>query len=434
MASTTGGGTMRACVGVGQTCSGMGLGGMCTGGECSNSAGKPCGGINGLCCGGVIADSDGGSGSSNQFCTASGTACDVGFCRICGGEKQNCCQGNGTNQCKAGLFCIGTLTADGGAGNDQCLPCGAKGQRCCDNDPACNTGLGCADPPGDNNSMCSDTCGASGAACCEGGNCQTGLVCGGQADGGGGGTCGPCGGDGQPCCDTGNECTTGLSCVIAGAGNKCSACGGSGQACCGANNSGSCTAGLGCAGRDANAGTPGMCGACGAQGQPCCSTGGADAGTVTQCMTDLSCLLSATGRQCGACGGTGQPCCGTGNNGTCSAGFACGGRDSSMNLPGMCAACGDTGQLCCPNGGGADGGSMPCLTGFSCLLTATTNQCGACGASGQPCCGTGNNGSCTAGFMCTGRMASTRMPGTCAAAPTDGGVVDTAPADVATGQ
>jgi hypothetical protein len=174
-------------------------------------------------------------------------------------------------------------------------------------------------------------------------------------------------------------------------------------------------------------------------------------------------LIAAMGRQCGACGGAGQPCCGTGNNGSCSAGFACTGRDDNMGMPGMCGPCGGTGQLCCPGGGGGgDGGTSPCMTGFSCLLTATTNQCGTCGASGQPCCGTGNTGTCEMGFGCAGRLSSMRMPGTCGvcgalgqaccsgggatactaglacrmmmcADVSDGGAVD-APADLASGQ
>src|SRR5881394_3194671 len=53
------------------------------------------------------------------------------------------------------------------------------------------------------------------------------------------------------------------------------------------------------------------------------------------------------------------------------------------------------------------------VAGSSCMITATTNQCGACGATGQPCCGTGNNGTCSMGLGCAGRVANMRMPGTC---------------------
>jgi hypothetical protein len=177
------------------------------------------------------------------------------------------------------------------------------------------------------------------------------------------------------------------------------------------------------------------------------------------CTTGLSCVIGATSNSCGACGGAGQPCCGTGNNGSCTAGLACAGRDDNMGMPGMCGACGADGQLCCPNlNNGADGGATPaCMAvGSSCMLGAVTNQCGACGGSGQPCCGTGNTGSCMTGFGCAGRVSATRMTGTCGAcgaagqpccsgggatacmtglacrmamcaAATDGGVVDAAP-------
>jgi len=95
----------------------------------------------------------------------------------------------------------------------------------------------------------------------------------------------------------------------------------------------------------------------------------------------------------------------------------------------MCAACGGAGQLCCPiTGGAVDGGPAPmaCAATLACLISTTGNQCGGCGAAGQPCCGTGNNGTCTAGLNCTGRMAATGVPGTCAApvTPPDAGAPD----------
>jgi hypothetical protein len=145
--------------------------------------------------------------------------------------------------------------------------------------------------------------------------------------------------------------------------------------------------------------------------------GAPDGGGTSACMTDLACMLGASGNQCGTCGAAGQPCCGTGNNGTCTTGLACTGRMSSMDMPGMCAACGAAGQPCCPTmGGNPDGGgTTACMADLGCVVAATGNLCGACGASGQACCGSGGNGTCMTGFGCSGRMASAGTPGMCAA-------------------
>jgi hypothetical protein len=103
----------------------------------------------------------------------------------------------------------------------------------------------------------------------------------------------------------------------------------------------------------------------------------------------------STGNVCSTCGGSGQACCGTGNAGTCSAGFACSGRNAAQGTAGTCGACGGTGQTCC-------GGATPCTAG-ACMLGASDNVCSTCGGSAQSCCGTGNAGTCSAGFVCSGR-------------------------------
>src|SRR4029079_13832782 len=162
------------------------------------------------------------------------------------------------------------------------------------------------------------------------------------------------------------------------------------------------------AGRNNANGVPGMCATCGGTGQPCCpANGGPDGGMQAACGKNLYSLVSATGNQCGTCGGAGQPCCGTAGAGTCSAGFACSGRNAGMGAPGMCAPCGAAGQLCCPMTGGA----MACEASLSCIVSATGNQCGACGALNQACCGTNNAGTCTGtGLACGGRNAGAGTP------------------------
>ena len=55
-----------------------------------------------------------------------------------------------------------------------------------------------------------------------------------------------------------------------------------------------------------------------------------------------------------------------------------------------------------------------CMAALSCMVSATGNQCGTCGGAGQSCCGTGNNGTCTMGLACTGRMNGMGIPGMCA--------------------
>jgi hypothetical protein len=210
--------------------------------------------------------------------------------------------------------------------------------------------------------------------------------------------------------------------VVSAAGDVCTAtCGASGQVCCGNGNNGTCNTGLGCAGRNDNAGVPGMCGPCGGAGQICCTVV-ADAG-ITQCTGTMSCVVGATDNTCGTCGASGQPCCGVGNAGTCTAGaaLACTGRNAGMGMAGTCGPCGGAGQACCPVAGGppVDGGVTACTGALACLVATAGNECGTCGGAGQPCCGVGNAGTCTAGLglVCTGRNRGMGMPGTCAAAP-----------------
>jgi hypothetical protein len=66
-------------------------------------------------------------------------------------------------------------------------------------------------------------------------------------------------------------------------------------------------------------------------------------------------------------------------------------------------------------GGGGDGGVTACTSGLGCILMAADNVCGACGGAGQPCCGSGNNGTCSTGFACSGRMGQTGAAGSCTA-------------------
>jgi hypothetical protein len=356
------GGGARVCVGAGEACSGTGVAGTCTGGSCTGAAGTPCGAVSQTCCGGAV---DGGGGGGNTFCTASGARCTAGVCTGCGTSGLSCCQGGSANQCGASLGCV--AAADGGG--NICSPCGASGQACCAND-TCNAGLGCDNPSGMNGGGTCTTCGASGSACCGGGNCQSGLACGGQVDGGAG-TCQPCGGAGQACCPGQTECGTGLTCNVSPTGDQCGGCGGSGQVCCGNGNNGTCTAGFGCAGRNAAQGVPGMCGACGGSGQACCTTaGGAPVdGGVSACTAPLACLVATAGNQCGTCGGDGQPCCGTGNNGACNTGLGCAGRSRANGMPGACGPCGALGQACCAGGAGTACQAGLTCTGMMCVTT-----------------------------------------------------------------
>jgi hypothetical protein len=49
-------------------------------------------------------------------------------------------------------------------------------------------------------------------------------------------------------------------------------------------------------------------------------------------------VLGATEDKCATCGGDGKPCCGTGNNGTCSTGLVCAGRNTRNGTAGTCGA------------------------------------------------------------------------------------------------
>ena len=268
------------------------------------------------------------------------------------------------NQCSASLLCLAVT-----GGGNICSACGGSGQPCCPNN-TCNAGLGCNNPPGANTPGTCENCGAQGQACCLGNNCQSGLACGGLT-GGGMGTCSSCGALAQICCAGATPCQTG-GCTSGLGDNVCAICGAAGQPCCGTNNAGTCNTGFACAGRTAASGIPGSCSTCGGTGQPCCPViAGVDGGAgQTQCETGMSCLISTTANQCGTCGGAGQPCCGTGNNGTCSAGFACAGRNFAMGAPGMCAPCGASGQTCCAVGG-MTGNTMACDTALACTVSAT---------------------------------------------------------------
>jgi hypothetical protein len=170
-------------------------------------------------------------------------------------------------------------------------------------------------------------------------------------------------------------------------------------------------------------GGAGTCQACGGANQPCCPG-------QTACTTGLTCVVSPTGDVCAtACGASGQICCGNNNNGTCNAGLGCAGRNAGQGAPGMCATCGGSGQVCCSTVGvPADAGITACMTPLACIVATGGNQCGTCGASGQACCGQGNNGTCNAGLVCTGRARGTGMPGSCGAIP------DAGPADAPAGQ
>ena len=82
-------------------------------------------------------------------------------------------------------------------------------------------------------------------------------------------------------------------------------------------------------------------------------------------------MLGASGAACGTCGGDGQPCCGSGNNGTCSTGFGCAGRNAASDMPGTCGTCGGVGQPCCTamGGMGGDGGVSACMSGLRCMMS-----------------------------------------------------------------
>ena len=213
----------------------------------------------------------------------------------CGNTGQACCQGNGTaNNCLAGRSC------QAGDGGMTCQLCGADGQACCPGN-ACNTGLGCANPPGTGPNVCMN-CGAVGMACCPGDTCQGTAICEAGADGGM--TCAACGAAGQPCCASG------------GGG------------------AGTCNSGLVC--NNPPGAPPAMCEACGGMGQPCCGGAAANA-----CGTGLSCQTVGDGggaEACEPCGASGQNCC-AGN--TCSAGLGC--ANPPGTGPNVCMNCGQVG-------------------------------------------------------------------------------------------
>jgi len=147
-------------------------------------------------------------------------------------------------------------------------------------------------------------------------------------------------------------CNTGLSCMLGASGDTCSStCGTSGASCCGTTNTGTCSAGFLCTGRDLTTTTPGTCAACGGTDQTCCPTaavfGPAVDGGVSACTAPQDCVIGATSDTCASCGSTGQPCCGTGG-GTCTSGLRCSGRSTRTGAPGTCAA---------STGPGLDGGS-----------------------------------------------------------------------------
>ena len=210
--------------------------------------------------------------------------------------------------------------------------------------------------------------GAAGQPCCAPfGTCQPGFACEGRGPDTAG-TCAACGGDGQPCCRGAMACGSPFTCNL----GVCGTCGAPNQACCGSGTSGTCSAGLGCTGRNLNVSpqVAGTCGACGGDGQPCCSTGSGavDAG-VSPCTGPLGCVLNPGGNVCRTYGGLRQECCGTSFAGTCTAsGLGCIERTFAGGTPGICAACGAAGQPCC------SGVVDTCLSGLTCTAMICTGR------------------------------------------------------------
>lgn len=136
----------------------------------------------------------------------------MGMCEACGGEDQRCCAEDACDDgftCEASGFrpnsprsCVASQ-APVGDGGDVNVPadaapaetCGAEGQNCCaggrGQDPSCDEGLECTDPPGGglSNSECAVPASNNGADAAA------------------------CGDEGQPCCDgVGDGCNVGLAC------------------------------------------------------------------------------------------------------------------------------------------------------------------------------------------------------------------------------
>jgi hypothetical protein len=226
---------------------------------------------------------------ANQTCTESGTSCQNGRCRACGGDGEPCCAGSA---CAAGGCCV---PSDNGG-----TECVAAGDSCTIRGGSTIGGVcgggACASDAG--------ACGALNDPCCRisGGNYRctaSNVVC--SDDSSSAGKCVACGRSGQACC-AGDTCTqAGAECNNDGI---CELCGGLNQACCGGPG-GDCNSGLGCTPVDGGS----ACKPCGEAGQPCCGPDG-----DRYCATVmLVCIESGTGTrattQCDPCGASGQRCC-----------------------------------------------------------------------------------------------------------------------------
>lgn len=202
----------------------------CTEGLCGfigcGELGEPCcgffGGSRGYCHLNNTVCEDGmcvepGCGSEGYECCFEGPpcredfVCHEGICLRCGGLGESCCPGH---VCDGDLYCLREPNSLG-----WCLaerpPCGGDGERCCDEGPSCNPGLGCVVEPF-SFGICrpGPECGGDGRACCETEpRCAAGTVCLAEDDGE---RCRRCGGYELPCCDGDTPCGPGLTCQADG--------------------------------------------------------------------------------------------------------------------------------------------------------------------------------------------------------------------------
>jgi hypothetical protein len=237
---------------------------------------------------------------ANQTCTESGTSCQSGRCRACGGDTEPCCEGS--------------VCAAGGC----CVPSSVGGTECV----------------------------VAGSSCSIRGGSAIGGVCGGGACASDAGACGALN---DPCCRSNNtyRCTaSNVVCTGAtgGSAGKCAACGRSGQACCSGD---TCTQ----AGAECN--SDGICELCGAANQACCG------GPGGECNTGLGCTPVDGGSACKPCGEATQPCCGTALDRYCATVMlVCVESGTGTRATTECEPCGASGQRCCA--GQACNANMSC--------------------------------------------------------------------------